>query len=261
MEFFRRTGPMALGSRLRLLADRITEDAGAIYAAYGTELQPKWFPVFYVLSAGAGASVTEIADAIGHSHASVSKILKEMTAARLTAEKADPADGRRTVVSLSRRGRDVARKIEVQYADVRAAVEGASAEATHDLWAALEEWEQLLARRSLLERVLATKAERESSRVEVVDYQPQHEAAFRELNLDWITTHFKVEPSDRKALDDPKGYILDRGGFILVATVGGKAAGGARSSRWRRGSSSWPRWRSPGRPAATASGGCSGRRP
>ncbi len=72
VEFFKRTRPMALGSRLRLrlLADKITEDAGAIYAAYGTELQPKWFPVVYLLYKGAGASLTAMADEIGHSQSS-----------------------------------------------------------------------------------------------------------------------------------------------------------------------------------------------
>ena len=51
----------------------------------------------------------------------------------------------------------------------------------------------------------------------VVDYESRHRESFRALNLAWITEHFRVEDADRRALDDPEGYILGRGGQILVA--------------------------------------------
>ncbi len=35
MEFFEKTGKMAIGSRLRMLTDRITADASRIYRLYG----------------------------------------------------------------------------------------------------------------------------------------------------------------------------------------------------------------------------------
>ncbi|MEL6534661.1 MAG: hypothetical protein AAFQ98_04580, partial [Bacteroidota bacterium] len=50
MMFFDQVGKMALGSRMRMLSERLMEDAAKIYPMYGTELKPKWFPVFYVLS-------------------------------------------------------------------------------------------------------------------------------------------------------------------------------------------------------------------
>ena len=65
---------MALGSQLRRLSEKLTEDAAKIYAFYGVALDPKWFPVFYVLSHQEGASITEIAQIIGHSHPSVRQI-------------------------------------------------------------------------------------------------------------------------------------------------------------------------------------------
>ena len=79
IELFAKTGKMALGSRLRLLTGKITEDAAEIYRLYGVEFAPKWFPVFFVLSEEGEKSITEIAQAIGHSQPSVSKIISEMT--------------------------------------------------------------------------------------------------------------------------------------------------------------------------------------
>ena len=47
MDFFDKTGRMAMGSRLRMLTDRITGEAAGIYRLYGVDIRPKWFPGLY----------------------------------------------------------------------------------------------------------------------------------------------------------------------------------------------------------------------
>ena len=225
MNFFDTTGKMALGSRLRLLTDRITADAAQLYKLYGVGLQPKWFPVFYVLSNDGLKTITEIAKEIGHSHPSVSKIISEMASKGLVKEQKDKADGRRNMVSLSAKGRLMTEKIQDQYTDVGNAIESISASTRNDLWKAIAEWEFLLEQQSLLQRVQEQKKRRESAAVTIVDYQPGHQQAFRKLNEEWITRWFKMEEADYKALDNPKGYILDKGGYILVALYENKPAG------------------------------------
>jgi len=101
MDFYDRVGIMALGSRLRRLGDRLAEDAVTIYGLYGTELQPRWFPVFYLLAERGEESVSAIADEIGHTHASVSQILREMVDAGYAKLRKQKADGRKTFVALS----------------------------------------------------------------------------------------------------------------------------------------------------------------
>ena len=51
-------------------------------------------------------------------------------------------------------------------------------------------------------------------------------AAFKALNVAWISKHFTVEPSDLKALEHP-GRILESGGAILIADLGGGCVGTA----------------------------------
>lgn len=217
MDFFRRTGKVAIGSRLRMLTDKVTEDGAAIYKLYDIDMQPKWFPVFYSLIEGEDQTITAIAKAIGHSHPSVSKIISEMIEKRYVEEKKDQADGRRTLVALTKKGRTIAAKIADQLIDVNAAVEELSAKATNDLWQAIEEWEFLLEQKSLLKRVMEKKKERNSELVKIIDYKPQYQDVFRDLNKEWISTYFEMEESDYKALDHPNEYILDKGGFIMVA--------------------------------------------
>jgi DNA-binding MarR family transcriptional regulator/predicted GNAT family N-acyltransferase len=180
-------------------------------------MQPKWFPVFYSLSQGEAKTITSIAREIGHSHPSVSKIVSEMSKKGLLTEKKDKTDGRRTVVQLSNKGKDIAIRIQDQYLDVTNAIDEISAASRNDLWKAIEEWEFLLDQRSLLRRVQEKKKERESRKVTIVDYSPKYAAAFKTLNEEWISKYFKMEEADYKALDNPKGYILDKGGLILIA--------------------------------------------
>ncbi|THD77241.1 MAG: GNAT family N-acetyltransferase [Phenylobacterium sp.] len=61
--------------------------------------------------------------------------------------------------------------------------------------------------------------------MEIVDYRPEHAAAFKALNEAWISKYFTLEAKDREVLDDPQGKILSRGGKIFMALDGGEAVG------------------------------------
>lgn len=225
MELFEKTGKMALGSRLRLFTARVTEDAARVYELYRIDFVPKWFPVFFVLAEGQEKTITEIANEIGHSQPSVTKIIKEMTDSGLVKENQKSPDKRRNVVALTKKGKEIAERLKVQCADVDAAVESVINEARHNLWEALAEWEYLLDQKSLLQRVQEQRKLRESKDVSIVLYEKKYSNAFKALNEEWITTYFELEDADRKALDNPKSYILDKGGKIFVALYKGEPVG------------------------------------
>jgi len=208
-----------------MLTEIIVEDAAQVYKLYDIDFQPKWFPVFYVLTPGEEKTITAIAREIGHSHPSVSKIIGEMAKKGFVTEKKGDTDGRRNMVSLSEKGKEVIHKIQDQYTDVTNAVEELSAQATHNLWKAIEEWEFLLAQKSLLRRVKEKQKEREGSKVQILDYRPEYKTAFKGLNEEWISTYFKMEEADYKALDNPEEYILNNQGHILVALYNDEPVG------------------------------------
>ena len=215
---FDRIGEMALGSRLRALSEKVTEDAQKIYGLYEVELKPKWFPVFYFLSLQkSGESITTIAKEIGHSHPSVIKIVREMSKAGLVMEKKDEIDGRIKNISLTKQGVALSMKIQAQYTDVEDTIKNILKGTRHNIWIAMQELEYLLNEKSLFARVREQKKIRESSTIEIIDYSQEYQSAFKELNEEWIRTHFNIEDADRKALNNPKEYILDKGGQILLA--------------------------------------------
>ena len=225
MDFYNNAGKVALGSRLRRLSEQLTEDASQVYKMYNVALQPKWFPVFHALSQGQDKTITAIADEIGHSHPSVSTIIREMVKQGIVIEKKDKLDGRKNVIGLSKKGKEVVANIAPQYIDVTNAIEDALSQTRYDLWKAIEEWEFLLNQKSLLRRVQEQKKLRESRDVQIVDYKPAYLEAFKRLNEEWISKYFKMETADHKALDNPQKNIIAKGGHILVALYNNESVG------------------------------------
>lgn len=61
--------------------------------------------------------------------------------------------------------------------------------------------------------------------MEIVDFQPDHAAAFKALNEAWISHYFAIEAKDREVLGDPAGKVLAPGGHIFMAVEDGAAIG------------------------------------
>jgi GNAT superfamily N-acetyltransferase/predicted transcriptional regulator len=225
MEFYNKVGKMALGSRLRRLSELVTDQAAKVYELYDIDLNPKWFPVFYALAEGEEKAIMQIAQEINHSHPSVSTIVKEMVKNGIAEEIPNKKDARKNFIGLTKKGMEINKRIQVQYTDVNAAVENALNETQYNIWKAIEEWEFLLEQKSLLKRVEDEKKLREAKEVEILNYLPEYQQAFKQLNEEWITQHFKMEETDHKSLDHPQEYILNKGGYILIALYKGEPVG------------------------------------
>lgn len=61
--------------------------------------------------------------------------------------------------------------------------------------------------------------------IQIVDYNDSYKEAFKTINKEWIELYFEMEEMDRKTLNHPKEYILDRGGHIVVALLNGEPVG------------------------------------
>jgi putative acetyltransferase len=61
--------------------------------------------------------------------------------------------------------------------------------------------------------------------LEIREFMPGDEGAFRTLNEEWIRHYFVLEAKDKAAFDDPQETILNRGGKIFLAIEDGRAIG------------------------------------
>lgn len=60
--------------------------------------------------------------------------------------------------------------------------------------------------------------------MEVITYDPKYKHAFRDLNLEWIETYFKIEKKDLAQVDNPE-ECLKNGGEIFFVIHDGEAVG------------------------------------
>lgn len=60
---------------------------------------------------------------------------------------------------------------------------------------------------------------------EIVTYNPKYQKSFKDLNIEWISTYFEVEPNDVKALDHAEEYIINKGGEIFSAVLNNEVLG------------------------------------
>ena len=64
-----------------------------------------------------------------------------------------------------------------------------------------------------------------SNQIRIAPFEMKHASDFKNLNEAWISQYFTMERMDYLALDHPKEYILDKGGYIAVALKGETVVG------------------------------------
>jgi DNA-binding MarR family transcriptional regulator/predicted GNAT family acetyltransferase len=210
-------GQMALGSRLRRLADVLTSDAEKVYELYGVDIDPRWFPAFYMLSVKGSAGITELAEDIGQTHPAVSQVVKKMINSGLVETQRCRDDARVSKVSLTPKGENIAVNLVPQCEDVNKAINTMFDNIGSSLWSEIEAVEHELDKKGLYQRVSDIRKLRESAKVDIVAYSPKYQQVFKSLNQNWIEKYWAMEPSDHKALDSPEQNIIGKGGYIAIA--------------------------------------------
>jgi len=212
MKSFNELGHIALGTALRQLATKVSKDAENTYEKFGFEIEPKWFPVFYVLASKGADSVVNIAKEINHSHVSVSKIIKEMKASDLIDSYKSVEDSRITLVKLNMRGNSMIPAMKKQCDAIDLAMQQLKQETGVDLWEAIT-----VIDRHLRFHPISSRVDEEKEDIRIVDYAPIYQSAFKALNVEWISKYWALEEPDYNVLDDPDDYILNQSGTILIA--------------------------------------------
>ncbi|MEM7283660.1 MAG: helix-turn-helix domain-containing GNAT family N-acetyltransferase, partial [Pseudomonadota bacterium] len=171
------------------------------------------------------ASTKDIADYVGHSHASISQIVKAMSTAGVVSTKRNKNDARKNVLKLTPKGNEIINRIKPQYEDVSFVVEELLGETPHDVWQGLSSLERALDESDLFTRVNHRHKLRQEKQIAIVDYTPKYAEAFRDINLEWINKHFTAEEADLNYLDSPDESIIKPGGHIFMALLGDDVVG------------------------------------
>jgi len=214
-------GALALGGRLKRLADALMQDGSRIYEQVHPGFQARWFAVFSYLYKKGPTSITGLAKGLGVSHPGINKIANELIKVRLVAPYRDRNDKRKRVLALTSSGRQKYQLLEPTLRDIRQALQAAVDESGGDFIAQLTALEKSFGRRDFASR-FRDQQDKETEAVEIRPFKPAYAEAFRTLNMSWIEHYFKVEEADRQVLDDPAGRIINLGGEVLFAVSCGR---------------------------------------
>ena len=53
--------------------------------------------------------------------------------------------------------------------------------------------------------------------IQIIEFDENLSAHFRDLNFEWLEKYFCIEPHDKEVLENAKTYIIDNGGYIFFA--------------------------------------------
>ena len=105
-DFIQQQGPAFLAHLLRRLADELVQGAADWYPSVGVTAPPRTISTLLALDEHGPLGVTELARLLRQSHPLVIAWIKELTRLSLVKSKDDPTDRRRTLVSLTAKGRN-----------------------------------------------------------------------------------------------------------------------------------------------------------
>lgn len=61
--------------------------------------------------------------------------------------------------------------------------------------------------------------------IKITTYSPSQKNYFKELNTEWLSKYFEVEPIDHQVLNNPQEEIIDKGGYIFYLSANNEIVG------------------------------------
>lgn len=226
MSFLSDQGALALASRLKVLSERSYDLVDQAYREHGLGLQARWFPLLRLLQQRGPLTVGEIAREIGLTHSAVSQLANKLSREGWL-ERGTGGDRRQRVLQLSAKAQAELKAARPLWLAMRNSVEARLQAIGGDLLGALSRYEQSLdaeplpaefARRVRLQ-------EQAAAQVRIERFRPELREHFYRLNAEWLGKYYKIEPIDHAVLSEPEKHILEPGGQIFFALVGGEVVG------------------------------------
>lgn len=215
-DVLRDMGAGFLGSRLKRLGERMQAGAARVISRAGLDVQPAHMPLLVALD-GQALTIGQLVQTVGISQPGVTRSVGQL--ARMGLVRAETgSDQRHRSISLTDDGiAAVARAKLLVWPQVAAAVDRLLAGRSDELLAIIANVEDALAA-TPLDR-LAAQAEPEI--LSIREYSDDLAGEFHDINAEWISAMFRMEHTDRKTLENPRGSIIDTGGAILFVEAKG----------------------------------------
>jgi DNA-binding MarR family transcriptional regulator/ribosomal protein S18 acetylase RimI-like enzyme len=223
--FLQSQAELALGSRFKALSEQLYAVANAAYRAIGVELDAHAFPVLRYLQIKGPAGVSDIAAAIGQTHSAVSQSATKLQRGGWLVRRADREDARRSMLDLSAEGERRLGSMGPIWCAIRHGARAAVERSGGPLLAALTALDRDLGEGRVLHEILAEYGRLHKAQPVVKPFRREWREHFYRINAEWLERYFAIEDVDRRMLSEPEKYVLEPGGAIVFALIGGEVIG------------------------------------
>lgn len=217
-------GYLAGASRFRRISEKLQQDGDKIYSDADIQFKASWFSVYYVLAkSDAAQTILQISNQIDFTHITVKNILRELKKEELVTIEPNPNDKRSKLVSLTKKGKALQRKLEPLWLSFSNTLEEVFSIGHPDIMNILDRIDWEINSNPIHERIHKPKDEF----VKIVDYKPSLKAHFYELAGPWLlqVLNGKLEEDDKFTLNHPEKAYLENGGFLFYAKYKSKIVG------------------------------------
>ncbi len=215
-------GYLALGSRLKRLAERVQTDATKAFADRGIPVQATHFPLLAALTTYGPLSVTEAVEAVGISQPAVTRIHNSLQNLGLTCTVPVKGDNRQKQIRLTPKGEALVDDMKHNmWPHVRRAAQALCEGPDTDILGQIARLEEGLQARPIHARIQDEIAASSGlPPLRLVEYDERLAPEFYAITREWVEDMFRLEENDIRIIENPKEMILDRGGEILFVEAG-----------------------------------------
>ncbi|MEQ9504681.1 MAG: bifunctional helix-turn-helix transcriptional regulator/GNAT family N-acetyltransferase [Hyphomonas sp.] len=216
-------GYLALGSRLKRLAERVQAEATKSFADRGYPVQATHFPLLAALTTYGPLSVGEAVDAVGISQPAVTRIHNSLQKLGLTRTVPVKGDNRQKQIRLTAKGEALVEDMKhTMWPHVRRAAQMLCEGPDTDILGQIARIEDGLSARALNTRIQDDIAAASGlPALRLVEYEERLAPEFDAITREWVEDMFTLEANDIKIIENPKEMILDRGGEIIFVEAEG----------------------------------------
>lgn len=227
MNFYRRTGELIFGTRLKRISDRFLMEVARVYKSLDINFEISWFPLFYLLRERGELSVTEIANELEITHSAVSQLVTVLEKKELIEFLYDENDRRKRLIYFTQQGLTLLNTIIPVWESIKRAMQALLAERENSayLLLALDELEESMERKSLSERVISDIKKSQFGDIEIIPYELKFKSQFKHLILNWLIENYDNKVMDMDLINVPEKKIKGDAGIILLAKVGDECIG------------------------------------
>jgi len=227
-DMLKERGHLFLGSRLKRLAERMQSDVVQIAERAGLSIQPSQYPLLATLDRHGPQTIGELTQVMEVSQPTVTRSVSRLAEMGLIEVNRVRHDQRHKTISLTAEGEAaMARSKQLVWPRVEAAVEEILQGLSGSLLDQITAIESRLAECPLHRRALPDAP----PGLTIREFTDDLAGAFRDINAQWITSMYSLEPADEELLDNPRAMIVDPGGAILFVKAQGLGIVGACALR------------------------------